>query len=80
MSTRTRPDWSRRIDQVLRSQRYTLVAEGLSGEPIEKAITDITADLMHLCRRQGVNFDQLLAQSRKQAEQEEKQTPVQVSA
>jgi ethanolamine ammonia-lyase small subunit len=80
MSTRARPDWSRRIDQVVRSQRYTLVAEGLSGEPIEKAITDITADLMHLCRRQGVNFEQLLVQSRKQVDQEEQLLPLRKSA
>lgn len=79
MSTRMRTDWSRRIDKVLHSQKYMLVAEGLSGEPIEKALTDITADIMHLCKRRGINLEQLLAQSRTQAEQEEKHAPAQAS-
>lgn len=79
MSTRMRPNWSKRIDKVLHSQKYMLVAEGLSGEPIEKALTDITADIMHLCKRRGINVEQLLAESRSQAELEEKHAPVSAS-
>lgn len=80
MSPRLRSDWSRRIDQVLKSQKYMLVAEGLSGEPLEKALTEITVDVLHLCRRQGINVEQLLLQARKQADQEEQQTQIPLRA
>ncbi len=63
MAPMPREDWSRHIDQVLRSKHYTWIAEGLAGAPLREALTTITADLMHLCHRSGLSWEQLLAES-----------------
>jgi hypothetical protein len=71
MSARSRTHWDRHIDQVIRSQHYTWLGEGLAGEPLAGALTDIMADIMHICARQGMSWEQLLARSRAQFEREE---------
>lgn len=71
MSDHTRRGWSRHIDQVIRSQHYTWLAEGLSGKPLEQALLNITADMMHICKRQGISWDRLVAESQAQFEHEE---------
>ena len=71
MSARSRARWDRHVDQVIRSQHYTWLGEGLAGEPLSSALTDIMADIMHICDRQGMSWEQLLARSRAQFEREE---------
>src|SRR5262249_58499845 len=43
MSARSRVRWDRHVDQVIRSQHYTWLGEGLAGEPLSSALTDIMA-------------------------------------
>lgn len=71
MSDRARREWSRHIDQVLRSQHYNRLAEGLSGVPLEDALVNITADILHICKRQGIEWETLLDRSQVQFEEEE---------
>ena len=71
MSARNRGRWDRHVEQVIRSQHYTWLGEGLAGEPLAEALTDITSDIMHICARQGMSWEQLLARSRAQFEREE---------
>ena len=73
MATMPRGNWSRHIDQVIRSKHYTWIAEGLAGAPLRDALTTITADLMHLCQRTGISWEQLLAESQKLCDVEESQ-------
>jgi hypothetical protein len=71
MPVRKRSDWVSHIDRVIRSQRYTWLAEGLGGEPLEQALVEITADIMHICQREGISWEMLLAKGAAQFEQEE---------
>jgi len=71
MSARNRARWDRHVEQVIRSQHYTWLGEGLAGEPLSEALTDIMSDIMHICARQGMSWEQLLARSRAQFEREE---------
>lgn len=71
MSDVTRADWSRHIEQVLRSKHYTWLAEGLGGAPVYEALIAITADLMHICHRAGLSWEQLEARSLALCEREE---------
>lgn len=72
MRVRSQKDWSAHVDAVLRSQHYTRLAEGLAGAPLEKALQQITADIMHICRREGLSWDKLLQQSATQCDLEER--------
>jgi hypothetical protein len=71
MSARKRVQWDRHVEQVVRSQHYTWLGEGLAGEPLTEALTDIMCDMMHICARQGMSWEQLLDGSRAQFEREE---------
>lgn len=71
MSEARRADWSRHIDQIIRSRHYTWIGEGLGGEPLETALVDITTDLMHICRREGISWEYVLSEAARQFEQEE---------
>lgn len=73
MSVRNRVGWDRHVDQVIRSQHYTWLAEGLGGAPLPVALTDIVTDIMHICSRQGISFEDLVTRSRAQFEREETQ-------
>lgn len=66
MSGRNRADWDRHVDQVIRSQHYTWLGEGLGGVPLPEAMCDILADIMHICVRQGMSWDELVKRSRDQ--------------
>ncbi len=80
MSNLPRGDWSRHIDQVIRSKHYTWIAEGLAGAPLREAVTAITVDLMHLCHRTGLSWEQLLADSEELCHSEESQCRTTVNA
>ena len=66
-----RKGWDRHVDQVVRSQHYTWLGEGLAGQPLSPALTDIVTDIMHICARQGVSWETLVTRSRAQFEREE---------
>jgi len=80
----SREGWDRHVDQVVRSQHYTWLGEGLAGQPLSGALTDIVTDIMHICVRQGLSWDTLVTRSRAQFEREEAQlareTPAIVSS
>lgn len=67
----TRPNWFRHIEQVLRSKHYTRIAEGLVGAPVDEALVAITADLMYVCHRAGLSWEDLAARSQRLCEREE---------
>lgn len=71
MSVRNRTDWARHIDQIIRSQHYTWLAEGLAGEPPKEAVVEIVTNLMHLCKREGLSWEAVVEQSLAQCEREE---------
>lgn len=71
VSTSRRAHWSRHIDQVLRSRHYTWLGEGLGGATPQAALTQITADAMHMCKRAGLSWEQILEESRNLFENEE---------
>ena len=71
MTDVTRANWSRHIEQVLRSKHYTWIAEGLGGAPVDEALVAITADLMHICHRAGLSWDELVARGQRLCEREE---------
>ena len=71
MTTSPRGDWSRHIDQILRSKHYTWIAEGLGGRPLDAALVSITTDLMHMCQRSGLSWDQIVAESERLCADEE---------
>ena len=75
MVDRNRTNWSSHIQQVIRSQHYTRLAEGLAGEPLEQALMSITADMMHICKRQGLPWESVMERSRALFEREEQSQP-----
>ena len=82
MAIHQREHWDRHVDQIIRSQHYTWLGEGLAGESPATALTDIVADIMHICAREGLSWDTLVARSRAQFEREvaesEQQQPLPV--
>jgi hypothetical protein len=76
MYARIRNAWSHHIDQIIRSRHYTWLGLGLGGEPVEDALVTLTADIMHICKRRGISFEELIEQSRAKFEQEEQETTV----
>ncbi len=71
MITRGRENWSHDIDEIIRSRHYTWLGMGLGGESIEQAVTSLTADIMHICKRKGIPWERVVEQARAQFEQEE---------
>ena len=71
MINRMQKDWSGDIDNVIRSRHYTWLAMGLGGQSVEDAVTSLTIDLMHLCRRKGISWEEVLEEGRRQFEKEE---------
>ncbi|MDA1053463.1 MAG: hypothetical protein O3C40_23690 [Planctomycetota bacterium] len=66
-----RRNWYRKIVDVVRSRHYTWLGEGLGGVPVDEAIVTLTTDVMHVCKRQGIDIDWLIEQSKAKFEQEE---------
>lgn len=71
MSVRNRAGWKNHIEQIVRSQHYTWIGEGLGGEPLAEALTDMLADIMHICAHQGLSWEDLVTRSREQFDREE---------
>ena len=74
MTDHLRDNWSHHIDQILRSRHYTWIAEVLGGAPLEEALVSITADVMHMCHRAGIDWEQLAALSQRLCNREEAET------
>lgn len=72
MPNRFRQNWYRKIADVIRSRRYTWLGQGLGGAPIDEAMVSLTTDVMHICKRQGIDVGWLLEQSKAKFEQEER--------
>lgn len=72
MVAHTRQNWSKQINQVIRSHHYSWLAEGLSGLPLEDALVDITTDILHICKRQGISWETVLSKSQALYEREER--------
>lgn len=71
MNRTSRRNWTRKVDQVIRSRHYGWLAEARDGDPIEDVITDVTADVMHICKRKGISIEELIRRSKQQFEAEE---------
>lgn len=71
MSTVDRGNWSREIDAVIRSRHYTWLPAGLDGQPADSAMATLVADIMHFCKREGINWPQTLQRGEAMFEQEE---------
>ena len=71
MQKQLRHNWYRKIADVIRSRRYTWLGEGLGGDPVDEAMVTLTTDVMHICKRQGIDIGWLLEQSKAKFEQEE---------
>ena len=66
-----RENWSRHVADIIRSRHYTWIAEGLAGLPPREALTQILTDVMHICREQDIEFDDLLAECQEHCDAEE---------
>ena len=71
MKDQLREGWSEHIDQIIRSKHYTWLGEGLAGEALPEALACMLTDIMHICKRQNLSFDDLLDACRKQFVAEE---------
>lgn len=67
-----RDKWLDDVEAVIRSRHYTWLPEGLGGEPVDVAMTYLLADIMHICQRTQVSFDDILEKSRLQFREEER--------
>lgn len=72
MPQQFRQHWYRKVMDVIRSRHYTWLAQGLGGDPVDEAMVTLTADVMHVCKREGIDIDWLIEQSRAKFEQEER--------
>jgi len=68
-----RENWLRHVDDIIRSRRYTWIGEGLGGRDVPEAMSQIMTDVMHICDREGISLEELLAESRRRAESEASQ-------
>jgi hypothetical protein len=68
-----RDDWLEHVEAVIRSRHYTWLPEGLGGESVDVAMAWLVADIMHVCRRAGVDWDDVLHRGRERFEREERE-------
>ena len=66
-----RRNWYQKIQDVIRSRHYTWLGLGLGGAPIDEAMVALTTDVMHVCKRAGIDINWLIEQSKANFEQEE---------
>ena len=69
----TRQNWAPHVNRILRSRHYTWIGDGLAGHKVEHALTRILVDAMHMCQRENLDWDSVLADSKCQFLEEEKQ-------
>ena len=66
-----RHNWIHHVEDVARSRHYTWLPEGLGGEPVDKAMTFLTADIMHICKRAHLSWEAVLERAHAQFLREE---------
>jgi hypothetical protein len=66
-----REHWLDHVRDVIRSRHYTWLPEGLGGEPVDVAMTCLLTDIMHVCRRAGISFEDVSEAARRRFEEEE---------
>ena len=71
MSTDCRANWAQRVQDVVRSRHYTWLGLGLGGEELEDAMATLVADILHICRHNGIEWEDVVEQGRAQFEEEE---------
>ncbi len=71
MARRSRRKWSPHIDEIIRSRHYTWLGHGLGGDNVEDAMTTLLADIMHICKRQGISWESVLERGSEQFRTEE---------
>jgi hypothetical protein len=69
-----RQNWATHVNRILRSRHYTWIGDGLAGHKVEHALTRILVDAMHMCERENLDWDTVLANSTRQFLEEETQT------
>lgn len=65
-----RQNWPQRIDGIIRSRHYTWIGDGLAGNAIPDALTQIVADAMHICRHEGIDWQSIIENGHRQFEEE----------
>lgn len=66
-----RQNWSRHIAEVIRSRHYTWLGEGLSEESLRDALATMTTNILHICRREGIDVEAFLESCVTQCDAEE---------
>ncbi len=66
-----RSDWERHVIDVVRSRHYTWLPIGLGGEPVNIAMSYLVTDIMHVCKRTGIDWKKVLAEATSRFEEEE---------
>jgi hypothetical protein len=66
-----RKHWRRHVAQIIRSRHYGWIGESRDGDPVDEVMRDILADVMHICKHEKIDFDDLVASARRQCEDEE---------
>lgn len=66
-----RSHWFEHVRDIVRSRHYTWMAEGLGGAPIDVAMRQLLTDIHHVCDMADIPFDDVLAESREQYENEQ---------
>ena len=66
-----RENWHSHIDAIIRSRHYTWIGEQLAGEPPEEALPRMVADIMHICSRMDMPWQDIVDRGVEQFEREE---------
>ncbi len=61
-----RQNWATHVNRILRSRHYTWIGDGLAGHKVDQALARILVDTMHMCRRENLEFDTVMADSMRQ--------------
>ena len=66
-----RDHWLDDVDEIIRSRHYTWLPKGLGGEPVDEAMSWLVTDIMHICNRSGVDWEDVLQRGKARFRQEE---------
>lgn len=73
----SRENWSRHVRDIIRSRHYTWIGEGLGGQPLNDALAAMLTDIIHICRHEGISFENLVTQCQARCDAEE-QAPLEL--
>tara|TARA_R110002072_G_scaffold145460_1_gene291952 strand:- start:103559 stop:103807 length:249 start_codon:yes stop_codon:yes gene_type:complete len=66
-----RDHWLEHVDEIIRSRHYTWLPQGLGGEPVDEAMSWLVTDIMHICKRSGVDWEDILQRGQARFQKEE---------